>query len=276
MSGLMRRMLERLPMRRAAGAPCRAVAGAPRSAGRRMRRADRRERRGYPEGITDRAVERAALLFAPDVAAHFDSYWATVDGGADASIRDFSVPARHYVPALGVHLWQSGLIEEIDTIQGYLGHSPPCAGETVFDLGANCGASVLVFSRAVGPAGRVVAFEPDPLNREMLKRNVESLALSNVIVSANAVAGRSAKLRFNSEGSLGAALSHVVSRAGLSDTIEVDALTLADACAAVGASPDFIKMDVEGAEEEVIEGARDWLRGAPPSLGDRHTPPNRR
>jgi FkbM family methyltransferase len=260
MSGLIRRLLERMPM---AGPFVR------RAAAWQVRRAVRAS--GCEVRIDSRVVDiqkgsqvvrlsARHLLFAPDVAAHFDAYWATVEGGADASIRDFSVPARHYVPALGVHLWQSGLIEEIDTIQGYMGHAPPRAGETVFDLGANCGASVFVFSKAVGPSGKVVAFEPDPLNREMLKRNVESLALGNVIVSANAVAGRSAKLRFNSEGSLGAALSHVVSRAGLSETIEVDALTLADACAAVGAMPDFIKMDVEGAEEEVIEGARDWLR----------------
>jgi FkbM family methyltransferase len=259
-SGLIRRLLERTPM----AAPL-----VRRAAEWQVRRAVRAE--GCDVRIDSRVVDikkgsqivrlsARHVLFAPDVAAHFDAYWATVDGGADASIRDFSVPARHFVPALGIQLWQSGLIEEIDTIQGYMGHAPPRAGETVFDLGANCGASVFVFSRAVGPTGKVVAFEPDPLNREMLTRNVESLGLGNVIVCASAVAGRSATLRFNSEGSLGAALSHVVSRAGLSETIEVDALTLADACAKVGCAPDFIKMDVEGAEEEVIEGARAWLR----------------
>ncbi len=200
------------------------------------------------------------FMFAPDVAAHFDAYWESVGAGAQVQVRDFSRPARHFVPALGVHLWQSGLMEEVDTIQGYLTHAPPQPGETVFDLGSNCGASVLVFARAVGPGGHVVAFEPDPLNREMLRRNIEALALANVDLRDAAVAGRTGRLRFNSEGSLGAALSHVVSRAGLAETIEVSALTLADACAVAGRTPDFIKMDVEGAETEVLDGARDWLR----------------
>ncbi|MFI5245237.1 MAG: FkbM family methyltransferase [Gemmatimonadales bacterium] len=259
MSGLLRRMLERLPM---------AEPLVRRAAEWQVRRAVHAA--GCEVHIDSRAVDvrRGSqvvrlnprhLLFAPDVAAHFDAYWTTVESGNDPSLRDFSSPARHFIPALGVHLWQSGLMEEVDTILGYLRHAPPRAGETVFDLGSNCGASVFVFSGAVGPAGKVVAFEPDPLNRELLKRNVESLALRNVAVRGDAVAGRSGRLRFNSEGSLGAALSHVVSRAGLAETIEVQALTLADACAAAGCAPDFIKMDVEGAEEEVIEGARGWL-----------------
>jgi FkbM family methyltransferase len=259
MSGLVRRILERLPVTR----PFVRVA-----AERQVRRAVHAA--GCEVKITHDAVDvvHAArvirlnprhLMFAPDVAAHFDSYWEIVAPGGDMSLRDFSKPARHLIPALGVQLWQSGLVEEVDTIQGYLKHAPPRAGETVFDLGSNCGVSVCVFSRAVGPSGHVVAFEPDPLNREMLLRNVRELPLSNVAVHELAVAGRSGRLRFNSEGSLGAALSHVVSRAGLVDTIEVTAVTLAGACEAAGRVPDFVKMDVEGAEEEVLLGAQDWL-----------------
>ena len=260
MSGILRRLLERLPV----AAPI-----VRRAATWQVRRAVRSA--GCDLCITSDAVDirRGAqvvrlgprhFMFAPDVAVHFDAYWATVEPGEHVQLRDFSVPARHFVPALGVHLWQSGLIEEMDAIQGYLMHAPPRHGEIVFDLGSNCGASVFVFSRAVGPTGHVVAFEPDPLNREMLRRNVEALALANVELHDEAVAGRTGRMRFNSEGSLGAALSHVVSRAGLAKTIEVSVLSLPDACVAVGRTPDFIKMDVEGAEIEVLEGAQDWLR----------------
>jgi FkbM family methyltransferase len=260
MSGLVRRMFEHIP---AAAPLVRRVAEwqvrrAVRTAGCEVRIT--RDAVDVLRGSQAVRLSPRHLVFAPDVAAHFDAYWSTVTSAGAASMRDFSVPARHFIPALGVQLWQSGLMEEVDTIQGYLRHAPPRPGETVFDLGSNCGASVYVFSGAVGPAGHVVAFEPDPLNREMLTRNVQELALANVDVRAMAVAGRTGQLRFNSEGSLGAALSHVVSRAGLTKTIEVTAMTLPDACAAVGSTPDFIKMDVEGAEEEVLVGARQWLR----------------
>ncbi len=259
MSGLLRRMLERVPaaaplVRRAAEWQ---VRRAVRAAG-----CDVRITRDAVDVLSGTQIVRLSprhLVFAPDVAAHFDAYWSSVASAGDDSLRDFSVPARHFIPALGVQFWQAGLVEEVETIQGYLKHAPPRPGETVFDLGSNCGVSVYVFSRAVGPTGRVVAFEPDPLNREMLTRNVKELALANVDVRDVAIAGRSGRLRFNSEGSLGAALSHVVSRAGLVETIDVTAVTLPGACEAAGRIPDFIKMDVEGAEEEVLVGARDWL-----------------
>lgn len=260
MSGSIRRMLERIPV---AGPFVRAavewkVRGAVRAAGCQVQIA-----RGFIDVRRGEQVVRLNpkhLLFAPDVAVHFDAYWSSVAPVAGTEMVDFSAPARHLIPALGKQLWQSGLVEEVDTIQGYLKHAPPRPGETVFDLGSNCGVSVYVFSKAVGPGGHVVAFEPDPLNREMLTRNVKELALANVDVRDVAVAGSSGRLRFNSEGSLGAALSHVVSRAGLVQTIEVTAVTLAGACELSGRIPDFIKMDVEGAEEEVLVGAKGWLR----------------
>lgn len=259
MSSLLRRTLERVP---GAGGLVR------RAAVWRVRRAVRaagcnvRISRDAVEVERDGRVVRLSarhLMFAPDVATYFDSYWSAVGDAGNPSLRDFSRPARHPIPALGAALWQSGLVEEVETIQGYLRHAPPRAGETVFDLGSNCGVSVCVFSRAVGPEGHVVAFEPDPLNREMLLRNVRELPLENVTVHGVAVAGRAGRMRFNSEGSLGAALSHVVSRAGLIPTIDVTAVTLAGACEAAGCVPDFVKMDVEGAEEEVLLGAREWL-----------------
>ncbi len=260
MSSAFRRLLERMPaaapiIRWAAGRQAR---GAVRAAGCDLRIGP--DTVDVVRGAQTVRLSARHFMFAPDVAQHFDSYWSAVTSDGDTSMRDFSKPAPHFVPALGVRLWQSGLMEEIDTIQGYLKHAPPVAGETVFDLGSNCGASVYVLSAAVGPTGHVVAFEPDPLNREMLLRNVSELALANVEVRDAAVAGTTGQLRFNSEGSLGAALSHVVSRAGLANTIEVTALTLPDACLACGRVPDFIKMDVEGAEEEVLLGAQEWLR----------------
>ena len=53
-------------------------------------------------------------------------------------------------------------------------------GWTVYDIGANCGQSTLHIAKAVGPRGRVVAFEPVPQNFAALQRNVELSSLQHV------------------------------------------------------------------------------------------------
>jgi hypothetical protein len=54
-------------------------------------------------------------------------------------------------------------------------------------------------------------------------------------------------------------LSNVASRKGTRGTILVDAITLADACELAGDKPAFVKMDIEGAELEVIASALELL-----------------
>jgi len=49
----------------------------------------------------------------------------------------------------------------------------PKLGDIVFDIGAYVGDTALWFSKAVGPQGKVYAFEPEPSNFEKLKANLE-------------------------------------------------------------------------------------------------------
>src|SRR5947207_4362897 len=55
-------------------------------------------------------------------------------------------------------------------------------GEVALDIGANIGATSLVLARAVGPRGRVVAFEPHPANVVLLRANLSANTLSMVDV----------------------------------------------------------------------------------------------
>src|SRR5262249_36832247 len=61
-------------------------------------------------------------------------------------------------------------------------------GGCVLDIGANIGYYTLLFARAVGPAGRVFAFEPEPENFDLLRQNVRSNGYENVRMENLAVA----------------------------------------------------------------------------------------
>src|SRR3989344_3364089 len=53
-------------------------------------------------------------------------------------------------------------------------------GDVVLDVGANIGYYTLLFAKLVGPEGIVFAFEPDPTNFSILKKNVETNNYTNV------------------------------------------------------------------------------------------------
>jgi len=209
---------------------------------------------------------RLQVVFAPDLARQFDQYFNATSAAGEADLRDFTVPALHFMPSASAELWVSGVTEGVEHIRQHLLHHAPAPGAVVFDVGANCGASVFLFSRAVGQAGRVHAFEPDPLNRDMLRRNVTKHALANVTIHPEAMAGATGRRRFNAEGSVGSALSDLVSRAGIVETIVVPTVTLEEACARIGTVPTFIKMDAEVAEIEILANSIAWLRRHPVQL----------
>jgi len=150
--------------------------------------------------------------------------------------------------------------EQPSALLSYFRDGYPRAGDVVFDIGAHCSVSAYHFAQRVGPNDHVYAFEPDPGSFQYLERNIELHRLTNVTAIPIAVAGRSGRRSCNNDSSQGAAFSDLVFRGGGSPSQEVEALTLADACKHVGAEPAFVKLDVEGAEIEIVEGAADFLR----------------
>src|SRR5438094_750470 len=67
-------------------------------------------------------------------------------------------------------------------------------GDVAVDVGANIGYHTLIFARAVGERGRVFAYEPDPDNFRLLRRNVELNGYRNVRPFQAAVSDRSGTL----------------------------------------------------------------------------------
>ncbi len=112
-------------------------------------------------------------------------------------------------------------------------------GDVVYDVGAWIGPYTLLAAQLAGPTGRVVSFEPDPVARAQLARNVALNGASNVRVVPIALSDRNGTARLS-----GGESEAVVGATG--DT-EVETMTLPDFIAREG-QPDVVKVDIEGGE----------------------------
>jgi FkbM family methyltransferase len=134
-------------------------------------------------------------------------------------------------------------------------------GDVVLDLGASIGYFTLRFARSVGPAGRVIAVEPDPLNFELLSRNVALNGYENVTLLNKAAALETGPLRlFLSDDNAG---DHRTS--GTPDSrasVEVQGTRLDEELADVSRL-DFVKIDIQGAEVDALCGLRQLLARSP-------------
>ncbi len=140
-------------------------------------------------------------------------------------------------------------------------------GDVVYDIGANVGFYTLLASRLVGPAGRVVAFEPEPRNLAYLRRHLLLNGAANVAVVEAAVSDREGTLAFlRTE-------NRSTGRLDQGGDIAVKSVTL-DGFLARGTErpPDVIKMDIEGGELAALTGATGILRGRPTLFLATHGP----
>lgn len=138
------------------------------------------------------------------------------------------------------------------TLRAYL-----TRGMVVLDVGANTGLYTSIIAACVGPSGRVFAFEPIPYLARRVRENAELNRLTNVDVLEAAVgaeAGRS-DLHLSAAGGDGWASLYAWNWSG-PETLSVPILTLDDWLEASSmARVDLVKIDVEGAELDVLRGA---------------------
>jgi FkbM family methyltransferase len=140
----------------------------------------------------------------------------------------------------------------------------PKEGDIVIDIGAHIGRYTIIASKRVGANGKVVAIEANPSNFEMLNRNIKVNQLTNIISLNNAVYSKETKLKLYLPGE---ELGHTTYNTVMSDRaknedkfVEVSANTL-DYLLQLKEITDvnWIKIDVEGAEFEVLKGAHNLL-----------------
>ena len=211
---------------------------------------------------------------------------------------------KHYVPAIGAYMYinleDSGFSRTIF----YRGVHEPLVtrliqqevepGMHVLDIGANMGYYVLLESRRVGPEGQVYALEPVPQTFEMLRENVRLNHLQNVRLFQLALGARNGQAtmyvmeKWNwshlaHDRWTSTRLAHMRTQALKTEQVPIRTL---DRFAQEAGIPqvNFIRMDVEGFEVDIVEGGIDilarWALSCPikiflevhPFLSDDRTP----
>ena len=172
--------------------------------------------------------------------------------------------------SLTPHVIRDGFFDKAMT--GFIG-SKLRPGDTFVDVGANVGLYSLLAANSVGPSGCVVAIEPSPFLSELLLDNVLMNGFDDRVVVVSEAVGRApglAKLYTFARHAGGATLfPEVATRVATLNrenaiVHEIKVNTLAAILnERLKNKPNLIKIDVEGAEVEVLSGAVDYLSKVP-------------
>ncbi len=147
-------------------------------------------------------------------------------------------------------------------------------GQTVLDIGANIGAHTLQFARLVSPWGQVYAFEPTAYAFSKLKQNVQlnrelstCIELRRCFLAATAAEGPPPKV-YSSWPLVGAGDERQRTHLGALKSTEGASVTSVDRFVAEAGLKrlDWIKLDVDGYEIDVLRGAGSALRFLRPKL----------
>jgi len=141
------------------------------------------------------------------------------------------------------------------------------AGDTAYDIGANIGYVTLSLAKRVGAQGHVIAFEPFPRNIASFRKNIEINFLQNVRLmelAASDCAGE-ATIRLLENPATASLVWHrghpsatelKVRTVPIDDLIDAGKIPL----------PRFVKIDVEGAEGQVLQGMHRTIATARPVI----------
>ena len=148
-------------------------------------------------------------------------------------------------------------------------------GDVVLDVGAHVGYYTMLFALLVGRRGHVFAFEPEPRNFAFLSQHAKLNGLENVTAVNAAVGDQLGQVVF--EYGSGSGTGHVVasgiagadpprSNDARARSVSVRMGTIDDFARANGIRVDVVKIDVEGAEMAVLQGAQSALRDSHPII----------
>jgi FkbM family methyltransferase len=181
------------------------------------------------------------------------------------NVVDMSGPRFHRLKGFGdIPFLFPSHTEPYGTTAEYLDFAALKEDDIVLDIGAYSGVTSIIFAQLVGARGRVYAFEADETNHECARINIEMsarvLGLKNICLLNKAVWSNNDGLLFSNEGAMG---SSAVSITGGNRGTEsmVPSILLQDFFAEHELDhADFIKIDIEGGEIEVLGASASFLR----------------
>jgi FkbM family methyltransferase len=141
-------------------------------------------------------------------------------------------------------------------------------GMVVYDVGANVGFTAIIAAHCVGSAGRVICFEPQPSCFKLIQHNAAINGYKHVEVRGEALGEENGSASFVvTNNSTFSHLANGTTQQAKGTNIDVTVRRLDSLVADESLpKPDLIKIDVEGAEQQMLNGAMATLREAKPIL----------
>ena len=126
-------------------------------------------------------------------------------------------------------------------------------GMTFVDVGAHIGLFAIPAAKAVGPAGRVYAFDPDPDNFRLLSRNVQASGYTNLELLQMAVSNVNGTLTLH-RSSYNTGDHRLFYQGRRRSTVAVKSVTLDQYFDGTTQAIDIVKFDIQGAEAAALQG----------------------
>lgn len=146
---------------------------------------------------------------------------------------------------------------ERETLDTFCWDYMPRSGDIILDIGAGIGEEAITFSRLVGPQGKVISVEAQPVTFTRLEHTIRLNNLANVLSVQSAITGEPGSVFIEEAGvdtHVGASLTRVGGTRVPAETL--DELTARLELGNIS----LLKMNIEGAERQALAAARDTLR----------------
>ena len=192
-------------------------------------------------------------LGSPDPASERTFFWA---GGALTARMSLEDNIGRALYLYDVYEWPTALTVAVLARPGTM----------YIDVGAHVGSYATLGALAVGPTGRVLAFEPDEANRSRLERHVRLNNLPNVEVFDHGLGDDSGKVSMVRPVATNSGMTRTA-RTGETPDFSMQVKRLDDVADSLsGSRVSVMKIDVEGAEIGVVRGASRLIRSDQPFI----------